>query len=82
MTTNNKTAIAMMIEHDARSISIVSGEGDGPGTIVRTKSRTVIGIKRILTRERCEGDRWAYALITLGGGHQFRFDGASLDQTA
>ena len=42
MKTNNKTAIAMMIEHDARSISIVSGEGDGPGTDKWTKSRTVI----------------------------------------
>ena len=68
MATNNKTAVALMIEHDARSINIISGEGDSPSTFERTRSRTVIGLKRILTRERCGGDRWAYALITLGAG--------------
>ena len=39
--------------------AIWSGEGEiGHKTI---KTATLTGIKRILTRERCNGDRWAYA---------------------
>ena len=40
--------------------SICSGEGE-IGT-QETKYATEIGIKRILTRERCGGDRWARAI--------------------
>ena len=39
--------------------AIWSGEGEiGTKAI---KVATTIGIKRILTKERCNGDRWAYA---------------------
>lgn len=78
----NITAIKMLIEHDGCSIQIVSGEGEGQGHAYYTKSRTKIGIDRILTRERCGGDRWAFAVITLGGGHQFRYALGELEQIA
>ena len=39
--------------------TIWSGEGDRGYR--ETKSATLQGIKRILTIERCNGDRWAYA---------------------
>ena len=43
---------------------IWSGEGEiGSRTI---KTATLIGIKRILTKERCGGDRWAYAATYTG----------------
>ncbi len=41
-----------------------SGEGEiGHKRIVKA---TPMGIKRILTRERCGGDRWAYAARWTG----------------
>lgn len=39
---------------------VVSGEGDGNGTI-EAAMLTEIGAKRRLTRERAGGDRWARA---------------------
>lgn len=45
-------------------IEIVSGEGTGPGTTeLFTGRRTLLAISRRLARERCKGDRWAYALV-------------------
>lgn len=38
---------------------IISGEGE-VGT-VEYKMLTELGLKRVLTRERCGGDRWAKA---------------------
>jgi hypothetical protein len=60
---------------------INSGEGE-QGTLEITNPVTPIGLKRILTRERCGGDRWAKAyeyahdikggvlfmLVNCGGG--------------
>ena len=46
---------------------IWSGEGEvGTSEI---KKATDLGIKRILTRERCNGDRWAYAAEYTGDDH-------------
>ncbi len=40
--------------------TIYSGEGCGEGR-PETVTMTVIGLKRRLTKERCGGDRWAFA---------------------
>jgi hypothetical protein len=45
--------------------AILSGEGER-GTW-RMASATDRGIKRILTRERCHGDRWAHAYELFDG---------------
>mgnify|MGYP001073364484 CR=1 FL=1 len=42
-------------------IRIVSGEGTVGSSDVYTGKRTVRAIKSRLTRERCNGDRWARA---------------------
>lgn len=43
---------------------IWSGEGEvGTSSVVET---TITGIKQRLTRERCGGDRWAYAAPVTG----------------
>ena len=42
-------------------IRIVSGEGAVGGSDVYTGKRTVRALKSRLTRERCNGDRWARA---------------------
>jgi hypothetical protein len=61
-------SIQRVIEQ-AASIHIVSGEGDGPGTVeVYTGKRTIRAIKMRLTRERCGGDRWARAEYLRGNG--------------
>ena len=45
-------------------IRIVSGEGEGPGTVERyVGTGSDRAIKARLTRERCHGERWAYAVI-------------------
>jgi len=45
---------------------IMSGEGDGPGTIERYEgARTAKAIRSRLSRERCHGDRWASVWIAL-----------------
>lgn len=54
----------MSIKHEYR---IISGEGAGPGTI-ETAWLTDIGVKRRLTRERCNGDRWARAFYRIASG--------------
>ena len=47
---------------------IISGEGDGPGTIERYEGkRDAAAIRRRLSRERAGGDRWADAWIELPG---------------
>lgn len=43
---------------------IWSGEGEKGHKDI--KMATITGIKRILTRERCGGDRWAYAATYTG----------------
>ena len=48
----------------AKRIEIVAGEGDGPGTAeIFTGARSILAIRRRLARERCQGDRWAFAEI-------------------
>ena len=43
-------------------LEIVSGEGDGPGTVEPyTGRRTRQALAARLNRERCDGDRWAFA---------------------
>lgn len=46
-------------------IQIVSGEGNFGDTEVYTGKRTQRAIKSRLTRERCNGDRWARAVVFL-----------------
>ena len=46
---------------------IWSGEGEVGASAV--KKATDVGIKRILTAERCHGDRWAYAAEYTGDPH-------------
>jgi hypothetical protein len=43
---------------------LISGEGTSEGT-KRTLRATALGIKRILTKERCGGDRWAKAYYRM-----------------
>jgi hypothetical protein len=51
----------MEIKHLSETYIVWSGEGEqGHKRIVKA---TEIGIKRILTSERCGGDRWAHAAI-------------------
>lgn len=44
---------------EKRTYIVWSGEGERGTKRIVTATET--GIKRILTRERCGGDRWAYA---------------------
>ena len=47
----------------AQKIEIVSGEGE-TGTVEKYNGkRTIKAIKSRLTKERCNGDRWAYLKI-------------------
>lgn len=48
-----------------QNYTITSGEGAGEGT-TETASLTEIGLKRRLTKERCGGDRWAFATDAEG----------------
>ena len=45
--------------------TIVAGEGDYASTY-RVVSCTLVGLKSILTIERCEGARWARAYYGVG----------------
>ena len=45
--------------------SVCSGEGTEG--FIETRTATELGIKRILIRERCNGDRWARAIEMLPG---------------
>ncbi len=42
---------------------VVSGEGAGEGHSRLISSRSLRGVRRILTLERCGGDRWAHLAI-------------------
>lgn len=56
---------------NAELIEIISGEG-GQGTIEEYKGkRTTRAIKMRLTKEKCNGDRWAYIRID---GIELHFD--------
>lgn len=50
-----------------QTVIIISGEGDGQGTIERyVGARTKHALRSRLSRERCGGARWAYAWIAVG----------------
>ncbi len=58
---------------DGYEICIVSGEGTGTGTAYKySGAPTARGINRQLNRERCGGDRWAYATIETPERHAMR----------
>lgn len=44
-------------------IVIISGEGENGGTETYNGKRTIRAIKMRLKKERCNGDRWAKALV-------------------
>ena len=48
---------------NATNISIISGEGEVGTTDKYTGKRSLLAIKRRLTKERCHGDRWATAVV-------------------
>lgn len=53
-----------------QTYTITSGEGSGEGT-TETVRMTEIGLKLRLTKERCGGDRWAFARDTDGDRLEF-----------
>ncbi len=57
-----------------KQYAVCSGEGEGQGTL-EIKTATERGIKRILTVERCGGDRWAGATESIPGGTAGEADG-------
>lgn len=46
-------------------IQIISGEGENGTAEIYTGKRTMLAIKRRLTKERCKGQRWAKAIQCL-----------------
>lgn len=64
-------------------VQIVSGEGDGPGTVETYDGhRTTSAIRTRLREEQAGGDRWAYALIEardpgMIDGYAVRWDGTN-----
>ncbi len=60
-------------------IQIISGEGEGAGTVEDYDGRdTVAAIRARLEEERCGGDRWARAVIYEGENDYGEF-GADLE---
>ena len=57
------TYLDKLLANPANRIAIVSGEGDYGTPEMFTGCRTPLAIKRRLTAERCNGDRFAYAVI-------------------
>lgn len=53
----------MNIDLTKKRIAIFAGEGDCGSWSEYTGARTEKAIKTKLTKERCHGDRWAYAYI-------------------
>lgn len=58
---NIQTMTAQEILDSNIAVRIVSGEGAVGGSEVYTGKRTIRALKSRLTRERCNGDRWARA---------------------
>lgn len=56
---------------------VLSGEGEN-GTFEH-RLATDVGIKRILTRERCGGDRWASVYCYFYLGDSFQVVGVEID---
>jgi hypothetical protein len=52
------------ISDPGTKVEIVSGEGDGPGTIEVFKgTRTARAIRKRINKEKCGGDRWCFLLV-------------------
>jgi hypothetical protein len=51
------------IKDENKAIVILSGEGEQGNFEKYTGSRTIRAIKQRLTKERCNGDRWASVYI-------------------
>lgn len=64
---------------DEHPIHIVSGEGEQGTVEVYTGKRTERAIKMRLTRERCNGDRWARAMIYTHTAHDNSLIGMDCD---
>lgn len=60
---NIQTMTAQKILDSAAEIRIVSGEGTIGKSETYTGKRTIRALKSRLTRERCNGDRWARAEV-------------------
>jgi hypothetical protein len=61
----NRTAFNNLLKDQNNLVYIISGEGTGEGHREKYHDvRTITAIKNKLTRERCNGDRWAKAIIT------------------
>ena len=58
----------------AVKVDICSGEGSGPGVIEAAGIKTIRSLVNRLARERCAGQRWAHALITMRTGEVMRTD--------
>ena len=58
---NIQTMTAQEILDPGIEIRIVSGEGTVGNSEVYSGTRTIRALKSRLTRERCNGDRWARA---------------------
>lgn len=55
--------IDTILANPANRIAIVSGEGEIGKSHIFTGARTRLAIIRKINKERCNGDRWAYAII-------------------
>lgn len=62
---NIKTMTAAEVLDSAVEIRIVSGEGTIGNAETYNGKRTVRALKSRLTRERCNGDRWARAEVLV-----------------
>ena len=69
-----------MITPDQKNpIVIISGEGEGPGTVeIYTGKISIRTINARLTKERNGGDRWAKA-VQYAGENDYGHFGVSLD---
>lgn len=56
--TSNSEITDRMIEN-ATELKIISGEGENGTVEIYTGKRTARAVKARLTKERCNGDRWA-----------------------
>ena len=48
---------------NAKEILIIAGEGEFGGVDIYTGKRSERALKGRLTKERCHGDKWAFALL-------------------
>lgn len=66
---NDREFLTDELENGCCEVKIVSGEGTGKGTVeIFDGKRTLRALDMRLKKERCGGDRWAYALLDLSSG--------------